>query len=39
VDKKRAGGRLRFVALVEPGRPEMVDLDAAELPRLLRGPG
>ncbi len=37
VDKKRAGNQIRFIALEEVGRPRPIDLDVAELPRLLLG--
>jgi shikimate kinase / 3-dehydroquinate synthase len=37
-DKKRAAGKVRFIALEDIGRTRSVDLDLAELGRALRGP-
>jgi 3-dehydroquinate synthetase len=37
VDKKRAGGKLRFIALEGIGATRIVDLTPAELGRVLRG--
>jgi shikimate kinase / 3-dehydroquinate synthase len=37
VDKKRAAGKLRFIALEDIGRPRVVELEVDELHRLLLG--